>query len=145
MHYFQILKRLDNINEKLDMILAQKSTVTSEPVPDHHIIDGENVMLWVPTSASKFALDLLAKLFSKEELAGSIKFCFSSSSPPSNGTLLPKDKVYMHSTIKFSYSTRLTFQIALIVRLVKEKFPDMNPKIVRQLMNQKCRYILWNC
>jgi len=143
MHYFQILKRLDDINEKLDMILAQKSTVMSEPVPDHHIIDGENVMLWVPTSASKFALDLLAKLFSKEELAGHI--CFSSSSRPSKRILLPKDKVYMHSTIKFSYSTIQTFQIALIVRLVKENFPDMNPKVVRQSMNQKCRYILWNC
>ena len=48
-------------------------------------------MMWTSKDGPKFTLDLMTKMFSKEQLAGQI--CFSSKARPSLRTLLPRDKV----------------------------------------------------
>ena len=48
-------------------------------------------MMWTSKDGPKFALDLMTKMFTKEQLAGHI--CFSSKTRPSLRTLLPRDKV----------------------------------------------------
>ena len=66
-----------------------------DDVPVHHIINGENVMMWPAKYENKFALDLMSKLFEKEEIAGHI--CFKSTGArQSPRPLLCRERVTVH-------------------------------------------------
>ena len=110
-----------------------------EKVPDHHIINGENVMLWPVRDGQQFGLDLMSALFTKKEMIGHL--CFTSKQRPSPKPKLPQDKVATYcydSTLTFTLCVTI-LQIEQIVGLVLERFPETNIKSLKMSMNQKCR------
>lgn len=130
------MKELEAIKES---IASLKPRLEADEVPAHHIIDGENVMLWLPSHANKFALDLMGKMFTREEMAGHL--CSKDPKRNSPRPLLPREKVPSHTTGSLFASL---LQVEHIIKLVLEKFPpskfNVDMKSLRLSMNQKCRY-----
>ena len=62
--------------EEIKQLLAthKNSTSPTATVPECHIVDGENVMMWTSKDGPKFALDLIAKMFLKNSQLGTFAF-----------------------------------------------------------------------
>jgi len=62
--FAQILKQIEEIQQH------QRSGQQGEAasVPAHHMVNGQNVMLWPARTGRKFCLDLMTAMFNKEEM-----------------------------------------------------------------------------
>jgi len=65
------------ILKKLQLPIDAKE---EEEVPAHHIINGQNVVLWPVRDGQQFDLDLMTMMFKKEEMVGHL--CFKSKMQP---------------------------------------------------------------
>jgi len=90
----QMLKELLQMKRTLESIVSQRQD--ESPIPAHHIVNGQNVMLWAVRDGRAFALSLMDVIFKKEEMAGHLCFISAAGRKRTNKATLPTEKVCMH-------------------------------------------------
>ena len=135
-NFTQILEELSVIKRMM------KPQCQEQSVPAHHMVNGQNAMLWTVRDGRAFALTLMTAIFDKDKMAGRLCFISSAGRKRTNKELLPQDEVCMHAiAVSKILTLYIMLQVQLIVKLVMERFPETNMSLLREVMNQKCRCV----
>ena len=106
--FVQILKGIEEIREH------QRAGQHGEaaPVPAHHMINGQNAMLWPARTGRKFCLDLMTAMFKKTEMGDRLAIISQTARKRTKKSTLPADKVCNKSLSSQSYLYSLPINFA---------------------------------